>query len=393
MSNPKWRERERARFDCGRYGWVAWVDEPWWHDANRPGGVAADHFAHVSPEHPEALAYTQDASKGERDIQTRIKPGRYLTRFFPELPPDVVQHWALEWSNLHAPQELRLATTPDEIERVYVNGPRSCMSLRANAYAGSCHPARVYGGGDLAVAYIQRDEEITARAIVWPSRKVYTRFYGDGDRLRPLLENAGYTEGRLNGARLLRIPAGDGFVCPYIDWHRGVDDCGTHLVIAEDGEHEVCSTEGITIDRGEPCGHCDRRRDPVAWFDCLDMSVCDDCADELLTTCEHCNDPAPSENVTIVQDGSSVCADCLENSYFHCDHCNEFALTDNSTEVDGTEVCETCFGSDFGVCEGCDTAFENDSLTDTENGVMCGDCAKAEPPDTDTLPLPLAVNE
>ena len=65
-----------------------------------------------------------------------------------------------------------LASTPDEIERVYAERSiDSCMTGRTGA--------RAYGAGDLAIAYLADPETNTvlARAICWPDRKILGPVY------------------------------------------------------------------------------------------------------------------------------------------------------------------------------------------------------------------------
>src|SRR5262249_35481599 len=136
--------------------------------------------------------------------------------------------------------------------------PNSCMSGRAGDYHGPCHPVRVYGAGDLAIAYLEQGDEITARALCWPAKLIYGRPYGDEHRLSAALEKAGYTYGhgtKLRGAKLLRIRSGDGFVAPYIDGCPGISDHGDHLEIG--GDLESDSTTGVILEEsGETCDRC-----------------------------------------------------------------------------------------------------------------------------------------
>ena len=44
-----------------------------------------DHYAHLSTANPGLIAFTDTPEKAAADIQTPIKPGRYLARFYPNL--------------------------------------------------------------------------------------------------------------------------------------------------------------------------------------------------------------------------------------------------------------------------------------------------------------------
>ena len=111
------------------------------------------------------VAFTEDAAKGAADRQTRLKVGVYLTRYFGDvLSSDAIRDIATAFTAEREEHTIMFAATADEIERVYTSGPHSCMAHAASDYASSIHPVRVYAAGDLQVAYIERDGNITARA-------------------------------------------------------------------------------------------------------------------------------------------------------------------------------------------------------------------------------------
>lgn len=218
---PAWQIREARRFTTGHYEPV-----PWEADLEPIPG----HFVHFSKDSQGLIAYTQDAGKGERDIQTPLKPGKYLTKFYPDLHPDKVREYSAICDSAN---KLFIATTAEEIEHVYLNGPASCMSHPTSQYpnANGVHPTRAYAGGDLAVAYIKdRTGTIKARTIVWPDKKkVGNMAYGDRDRLSAALKAAGYEIGRGDGSDLAGAklkchkfrpksdPTRDYILFPYLD--------------------------------------------------------------------------------------------------------------------------------------------------------------------------------
>jgi hypothetical protein len=210
--------------------------------------------------HREQARLVTDYTKGLQDIQTRMKPGKYLAKFYPDIPEPERNRLAMVIAK-YDEFELNFAHSEDEIEHVYTTGPRSCMSHSAGELAAPVHPSRVYASPDLAVAYIVREDRITARAVCWPDKLRYSNIYGDRDRLSDELEELGYTQDSFDGARLLRIPveAHRGvFVCPYIDCHANVRDDGEYLVI-DDDDGDLCAqhTNGLTGEIGEECAHCE----------------------------------------------------------------------------------------------------------------------------------------
>ncbi len=217
-AEPDWRQREQARFDGGEYTAVPWASEPW---------ARAEHYAHVAVGAPDMLAFTDGDERGTADRQTRLSPGRYLERFHGGALSSVdIRTWVARWTVAHEGLTLAFATTKAEIERVYRNGPNSCMAHSVRSYSSGIHPTRVYAAGDLAIAYLQAagEDQISARCVCWPERRVYGRIYdGAEGRLRMLLEAQGYRRGVLaedwEGARLLlrRVRDQNRIVVPYLD--------------------------------------------------------------------------------------------------------------------------------------------------------------------------------
>lgn len=351
----RWIARERARFDSGEYVSVPWADAEWWQ------GSAASryHFAHVAKGDPSKLAFTESHAKGEADRQTVIKPGRYLARYFgATLSADEIRDLATEWAARAETLALRLATDEDEIERVYTDGPSSCMGHPAEHFGTPFHPTRVYAAGDLAVAYLERGGEITARALCWPDRGVYARIYGDETRLL----DAFYGDARewragcssdFQGARLLRVEYGNGFVCPYLDVCGDVSDDGKYLRLG--GEISARSTDGIA-ESGEYCSDCGGYISEGDGNGTDDGYLCDGCYSERYTRCDRCHDSMARDDARTVNGDSEWCEDCEYRYAFYCEGCEETRDCDDARTVDGNTVCEGCADSATECeIEGCET--------------------------------------
>lgn len=335
-----WRERERMRFIHGSYQPVPWCNEKW---------TVPDHFAHASTKDPMLLAYTPDSKYGLSDRQVSCKPGRYLAKL--GLGNEEIKRWCDAWALAFGPVELRItASDPDEIERVYLNGPSSCMSHPERDYSGPCHPVRVYGAGDLCVAYLgDADGDVSARALCWPERKVYGRVYGDEGKLVPLLEAAGYVRanyGAANfaGARLLRIEDADSgaFVAPYLDSpHNSVFDDGKFLRI--DGDISAQETCGLTDDTRARCCHCGDRfnAEDSGYSDDDGDDWCDDCYCRNFSTCARCEETTHNDCLTRVGD-EDWCDDCARNHSFECSGCDGRFSDDDMHEHEGDDYCEAC---------------------------------------------------
>lgn len=195
--DDRWKARELKRFADGKYKPVIWVGQAWWDNNHNK-----DHFVHVSLKDQTKIAFTKSDGDGIKDIQTAIKPGKYLTEFFSHLlTAEQIREYAMQQSMPFENKELKFATTPEEIERVYK------PKLGSSCFSGTTK-ANLYGSGDFAVAYIEDESgEITARAVCAPERKIYTYPYGDDTRLERLLEKAGYSQSYGSGWKGLRLLA------------------------------------------------------------------------------------------------------------------------------------------------------------------------------------------
>lgn len=169
---------------------------------------------------------------------------------------------------------VHFAATPEDIEYVYENGPRSCMTRGSEYFPSNCsvHPSRPYGNSDLQIAYTRdRYRKISARGVVWPDKKVYHRVYGmtDGHRfqLAGELETLGYIRGDnwcFAGARLRHIKDGEGaIILPHLDGHgyRGEHKWTKNISIIDDDWIKIDRNGTIPGGRGRveipvpiPCG-------------------------------------------------------------------------------------------------------------------------------------------
>lgn len=248
VGDKNWRERELARFESGQYK----VVEVFKRRGLQP---IKDHFVHVSTDDNLLLAYTKNEEKGLGDVQTKASVTGYLETFYPSLRRKEIEEIVDEHEMDFFKGEVLFATTPDEIEHVYTNVNvsensavvNSCMRSLGAYFTDNTHPTRVYGSGDLAIAYIKDGEGyVTDRALVWPEKKIYSRVYGT-NKLHILLKKLGYQKSRyyddtypsFEGAKLLKIPTKNNpeskVILPYIDERypqiKVMDD---HLVFSSD---------------------------------------------------------------------------------------------------------------------------------------------------------------
>lgn len=261
----KWRELLRGYDAMER-------DEPWattWHDELNPTDETRFHFVHVSASDNMMVAYTPDEDKGKRDIQVRLAPGKYLTKYYKNtLSEAVIRNFVDKHRNLYAPIEFKIAVTPEEATKVYEKGPGSCMGKPASHFETPYHPAALWGGGEAGVAYIVKGENITARAVVDTKRKRYVRCYGDITLMDRELKKAGYKKtADFAGLCVPRVEwmSRTRFIIPYLD-----GDCQTyvahptHLEVKAGGKYATNQGGWQAIDKKDMLV---KQQDQAVWVD------------------------------------------------------------------------------------------------------------------------------
>lgn len=332
-----WQRRERERMADGTYRPV-----PWAHLDSFP-----DHFVHLStltgPDDPPMVAYTPDPEAGHCDKQIRVKPGKYLERFYSHLRTE-------ERSDLvrlcKAPADtFRLASTADDIETLYRNARiGSCMGPDSE-HVFTEHPTRAYGDSDLAVAYLGELDDASARTVVWPARKLFIRIYGP-DAIRIALMHAGYRPGSAQGARIRCIPFGrNSVLMPYLDGIDGATIDGDYIVLdghgllntrIQTGAVDKHTGQPTRIDKNlQPSQQCEDCGDACDDLNC--NGLCDSCEDNY-GSCEHCEERFNTQN----GDSTQYCDHC-ERERTYCEHCDsdtwEGTAWAQSLELD---VCREC---------------------------------------------------
>jgi hypothetical protein len=346
VSTTEWHQRELGRFADGTYTPLPWngfclaaliSPQDWkgtWEVGYR-SPEAEHHYPHMSEKSPGNIAFTETDAKGQADVQTIMKPGRYLKRYYPRLGEADVKRLANDLLVKFGTVQLKFATTEDEIEAVYTNGPASCMSHRADREFSACggyHPVRIYAAGDLALAYLvpssasspdmEEDSDIpraSARVLCWPAKKLHGRIYGDVQKMGHMIREAGYKEAEgwyFEGAKLIKkfCPRSKiRLIMPYIDGdYKSVLDCGNHLEIHCDGN--ICAevTGGYSDYRS---GRCDNQE------------------------CEECGGDFRLSDLSSfrVHPGGTryamICNDCTEENTFYCGYSGVYYYTSEGTMV------------------------------------------------------------
>jgi hypothetical protein len=220
-----------------------------------------DHFAHLDPVSRCNIRFVENDELGVIGRFTLLSPGRYISRYFPEVDDD---HRRRLIAAVDPSGEIHFAITPEEIAEIYKWGPGSCMDAakgRDVTWAKfSMWPPAVYGAGDFAVAYTRNERgSVQSRALCWPERKVFGRCYGDVQRMEKAMAAEGfkdirqYGNGSYAGARLLKVKGADEhyYLMPYFDDFNMVFDMGDHFVVAGDEKED-----GKILSKGTAEGQC-----------------------------------------------------------------------------------------------------------------------------------------
>lgn len=349
-------------------------------------------LAHVSTEDPSQVAYYQSFDKLMRGIETRTKPGRFLTKFYPDLPAEEVRKWAermaVQAERAAGKSTLRFVENddPDGWEWVYesAHGFSSCMMydhpdsryLDSRCY-GDDHPVRCYAykGNGLRLAYLgdpvgTEGGRVYARAIVrdpdhanpeffWSASighntKGYVRVYGDS-RLRSYLEAAGYSQSvDLERVRMVRAMMDDNFIFPYLDATYNFDDHGDYLLVMSSGDYGGCQSDGLVEYRHRYCcERCDAEHDDeddLHYSDYEETHYCSSCEDDFVYAVVRTGRYGTERDMVLIDnaieingrwyaDDSALLSDC---GFVQCIDCDEWESLDNTTTTDSGQVCSNC---------------------------------------------------
>jgi hypothetical protein len=252
-----WRQREQRRFDEGIYQKVPWADETW--------GSNTGMYEHIDPDDPTKVRFIANQEDGLAGRYTSMSPGRFINKFIGGgFDPRQIDRWCAQMGLDQTTSELRLAKTAEDIIRVYNDGPHSCMAYPLDHPVFGhlrIHPVSVYGDSDLAVAYIERYDEITARCLVWPEKKQHGRIYGDRERLVERLKENNYVENwNFTGAKIRKVLNPQlrfsQLVVPYLDGDVGLIELDDTWYQISDKPHIICKEPngGATADQCIQCG-------------------------------------------------------------------------------------------------------------------------------------------
>ncbi len=319
MHATAWKTREYRRFPSREY-------------KSLPSAILGklsfeyEHFVHI-PKGKNAtdlslIAYTENAEKGQRDIQNTVKLGRYLKRYHPTMSDEAIQECVRIYRAARMPETFRfqLATDTETVNEIFEtemyardSSGTSCMYGKFSSW--DTRPYHVYANSpDVALAYIRdSDNLIVARSVVSTLNSKYVRIYSVPRRFDSALSNVeretlcttfavilkdrGFSEGDLMGSRLTKVYRDSNILAPYLDGEQYVKSGKTHWTVVNSNDYDYTFSET----NGYPSGH-EPQEDEELWS----------CAD-----CEWSTTDTGDLNETF--ENGDVCNSCLAN-YVHATH-------------------------------------------------------------------------
>ncbi len=259
-----WEEREAKRMQDGTYKPLPdFITDAYWWQNNKQ--IHGKHFAHLADKDESKIAFTESPEKGEADIQLVLSPTAYLSRYFGQVlgQRDIRDIGSMFQTGSF---ELKTSFSPDDFERIYEaaqnvcgdgSSAESCMRYPRRNFETPRHPSYAYGAGDLAIAWVDNEDGVYGRAVIWPEKKTYVRVYGNNANYQALMHRLLRAQGYVHvkefeGARLLKyaLPEikhdnGMYYLAPYLD-NRGtryLREEGDFFVMTSDSEGTIyCDT-------------------------------------------------------------------------------------------------------------------------------------------------------
>lgn len=272
------------------------IDKGEWQKIPWNIGYAA-RMPHISTNDPSKIAYNESVQKILKNIQTTCRPGRYLSKFHPDLSDEDVREMVHEFEANAIDFNLEFISNTDPRGWVdaYKFDVQASDSNATSCMSGeSCVEVYAHPENTLTLIVLRLTSgQVVARAIGNTQTKRYVRAYTNREHISSntfisLLEKNGWSRDAdcLYGQKLLRIECGDDrLVCPYIDGNADcVSDCDTYLRLGDDG-----------FSANETCGYVELDR----------------------VYCEMCNEATNPDDLIRVHGNEHVCVGCCDSHFVH----------------------------------------------------------------------------
>jgi hypothetical protein len=251
-------------------------------------------FPHLSVDNDGMIAFTPNEEYGKQDRQLKMKFGKFWRKYYhDDVTDNELKNLTNAFLGKFGSMEVNFAEGADiaKVYSFYHKGFSSCMCDDEDHHFDShTHPTEVYNTPDIQLAWVgedggYREGVVTARALINVPKKEYSRVYGN-EQLAFALESMGYTQGDLEGCRLLKIQEDDDcYVMPYLDETDTFTEYdGDHWVVSVRGEHTADST--------------------IGYIHTVQQEMCD-----------HCEDYVNADSLTPTEGYGHVCSHCLEDNF------------------------------------------------------------------------------
>ena len=355
----------------------------------------------------QKIGYTQTLQKGRSELATKIKIGKFIQKFFPNLEPPIKERIQIAHNAIHKNKlidNFGIAKTAQEILEVYENGPSSCMAQKGNERwerwgDWEAYPVEVYAAGDIGVAFLKKSDKsgYSQRTLINLNERTYSKVYGSGN-LITILKSKGYEHNSqaLEDCKIQKIEHNDGqFIMPYIDGglHACTSEKMDHFILKSEYSnfYDFCkkadSVKGLLSNGDyENCYNCEDsiHIGDVFMANVSEFCYCEDCFHEIFAFCDHCNELDYGDNFVFCEfNDSYICNSCSERNYFTDAYNNQIYPNGESIEVyygdHWEEVSQETWDNtgEFYECECCNENFHENYMEENEDGdFVCniGDC-------------------
>ena len=258
---------------------------------------------HVSTQDKHYVAFYPDHRHILRDKPLKIRPGKYLSRYFPNMSDDerrvlTAYIGGETYLTFHSDFHDMLAAYRELHEAKIVE---SCMS--DDDWDDSNHPLQVYHNSDVELAVLRSPTgKALSRALYNKHTRCFPMVYGNWEKMQVAMEAAGFIHGYLDGAKINYIehPCHSGcLVMPYIDGKRPLNRseyCSTYIDVDYSNETVTINHNGA-INCSETSGRVELRE---------------------LAKCDCCGERFDEDDLISVDDygDERVCDSCLGNHYY-----------------------------------------------------------------------------
>jgi hypothetical protein len=371
MPDPDWIRQESNSFfalgDSENYSYFpAWLNDTLAKIRNYENRFAL--LKRESETAPWRVSYVgrPEAPQGKR--RNVIDITRYLAKYY-EITSDKARDMFRRV--MGETLELHHCDKPETFAKLYIECKVSFSCMAKDFPSLPCHPATVYGAGDIGIAwlYCTVSQQAIARAVYNKRAKAYPRVYGTREGMESLherLKREGFThdDNALEGCRLSKIATRGGFVMPYLDGIQTVADDGNHWTICEDGsDGEADQTNGMM--RGGSRYTCDNCGDRMNQDECHHVNGdtwCESCYESNTFYCEYYDESYPESDgcvpVNTRRGNTQIWSqDAADNHAFHCDYSEEYYDSRYFTEIEvrerngTTTACQEESSDYFFYCE------------------------------------------